>query len=83
MFWICAGKRVGNRDVFVIAEQHLHRAKALSAPHPILSMGGAEGPKLRGATAGIAEHNQSKGHSIPHGIMLSIWKGKKEEELHV
>ena len=65
MFWICAGNSVDNterfllyRDVFVVAEQCLHRAKGFAASHttpPVSRLGVHK--ELGGDTAGTADPN--------------------------
>jgi len=56
IFWVCDENSVDNIVVSVIAEQCLHKVKALSVPHiaPLLSSLGMD-KKLGGDTDGTAD----------------------------
>lgn len=73
VFWICAKHRADTRDVFVIAEQGVHRAKAFSAFHTakVARKLGVPG-RLGGDTAGTGDPKWPKGNSRPYDIMLRI-----------
>lgn len=74
----------GKKDVFVIAQQGLHKAKAFSSFHTaLLARKLGVHWKLGGDTARTIDSNQPKRYSRPYGIVLSIQSGegrsKKEE----
>ena len=55
---------------FSPAEQGLHGAKGISAPHPTSEQAGGH-QELGGDTAGTADPRSPRGCPIPYGIMLS------------
>lgn len=70
MFWNCAG----HRDVFLIAEQSLHRTKAFSASQRPVSRLGV--PKELEGT----QLTQTDLRDIPdHGIPCSVWNNGRRK----
>lgn len=80
MFWIYAGNIVDNRDVFITAEQCLHRVEAFSASQdtPPVSRLGVH-TELGGDTARTGDPRD-----IPHRVIsCSAYKaGERRSEAH-